>query len=55
MYLDNLLSRYINYTMNFKSGFLVIYCNGGSNWQHVEVFNEIGHIGVVTLFFKLIL
>jgi hypothetical protein len=26
-FLDNKLSRYINYTMNLESEFLLIYCN----------------------------
>jgi hypothetical protein len=30
MYLDNIMSRYINYIMNLKNAFLLIYCNGES-------------------------
>jgi hypothetical protein len=30
MYVDNKLSKYINYTMNLESEFLLIYYNGGN-------------------------
>jgi hypothetical protein len=37
MYLDNLLFRHINYTMNLKSAFLLIYCNRGS----ISLYNKL--------------
>jgi hypothetical protein len=54
MYLDNLLSKYINYTMNLKSAFLLINCNGGSIMlMRAYHFNEVTNHAVTRVIFHI--